>query len=357
MADDIYQILGSVIDLWELPTRGDNEYVDTTEFWLDRKKNTVKVSSRKIAPDERSAWFDERTQGEGDKTKSLLARFVWVEANAPEHHISLALSVQQHVVQKFGLTLAHHYFKSNLSGVNAFPRVAKSHADRRSYAFCFGPKRAAIWSQTVPKDATSEPFIEGIFFLQAMPRGRTWTDGMPGGSAAQFQKLIERAPWAPEVVRSSAFPAYLNALVFSKEITQTVAERSAQIRSIESRTGFHEYQGRGEPFEPDEILHEVSARASGISTKLASVTRKAQMTEKLLDFIDQMVEEDHYHFESQRPDSQPPRGPGKHLLTKNVSVLKQRLEMQAAETAYALKRVQTQSTVVSNSAACWRNGH
>lgn len=348
MADDVYKILGSVIDLWKLPTTGDNEYVDTTEFWLSHATNKVKVSSRRIAPEERVAWLDERTQGAGENAKSLLARFVWVEASDADNSISLSQSVQHDILEKFGLTVAHHYFKSTLSGINALPRVSEPRADRRSYAFCFGPKRAAIWSQTIRKDVAAEPVTEGFLFLRALPKSTASEDNMKGGTALQFQKLIQSAPWSPDVCRSSAFPAYLNALVLSKEITQTVAERGSQIRNIENQTGFHEYQGRDAPFENVE-LHEESARASGISTKLASVTRKATMVEKLLDFVDRMVEEDKTHLRTiVLPDgSSPPTETHGQLLRSNVAVLRQRLEMQAAETEYAQNRVQTQINVVS----------
>lgn len=322
MAEDIYQVLGHAIDLWKIPTHGDNDQVEATEFWLRHSTNKVKVSTRQVSPQQRMAWLNERVQGEGDGKMSLLARFIWVEANAGTNTVSLSESVQQHILHKFGLNLAYSYFKSFYSGVYALPRVSESHLDRRPYAFCFGPKRAGIWSHTIRNDVRSEPVSEGLLFLQSSSK-KQGEDRMKGGTALQFQALIEKAPWNPDIVRSPTFPAYLNALVLSKEISMTLADIGIKVRAIEGRTGYHVYQNRNEGPSPLE-LGKLSAEASGYATKLASVTRKGKMVEKLLDFIVKMAEEDEAYLRSRGRDAaDPPTGDG-HLLRNNLEVLRER---------------------------------
>ena len=350
---DFYMTVGAD-DIWQLPSHSDVHSIEATEIWLQPSEDKVNVKTRIIGPDEesRDAWLNQRTKGVGEDAQSLLGRFVWLVADSNDMTISLSQPVQDILLKKFGLKLAYNYFRSFASGVTALPRVSTPDFDRRAYAFCYGPKIAAIWSHTMFKGERSGLCVtEGLIFLRAPPK-----QAKPGGDPSkknrnplkELQGFLQKIPLSPAVCRSSAFPAYLFSLLLSREISQTQVGIAEKMRYIEGQTGFHDFESRTKPPHQSE-LGPLSAKAGGFATKLAGVERKRHMVEKLLDFISRHVDEDakHGHKIGLRAEDPGAETAEEHPLKFNAEVLRERLEMLAMDTAYTMKRVQIQIEAVS----------
>jgi hypothetical protein len=345
--EDVYRTLGGAVDLWDLPNSIDNDGFDATEFWLHHRSDKVEVKHRFVTPAERDAWLTTRfiaspTPGHD---QSLLARFVWLVADSETRSVNLSDTSQKVLRKHFCLTLAHGFFKTFITGVTAFPRVAKPTEDRRAYAFCYGPKLAAIWSHARFAGATAaaEGITEGIIYARADPKNNIQQDQKP-----MLQTFLSMITINPHLARSSTFPVYLFSLLLGQQIDETQSEIRKAIRAVETRTGFHTFQSRKEMPNPAELMS-LSATTSGHATKLAAVDRKSQMIDRLLKFIVTMVDEDEKHA----ADKNIPI-PGAttelnqfSLLRHNVDVLKERLAMQSLDTQYTLTRVQIQIEAVS----------
>lgn len=353
--EDIYYTLGELVDLWKLPTSSgfESESVVATEFWLQKATNTIKVKTRKIGPEARERWLDERTKGSGEDEQSLLVRFVWLVADNNRNEITLSQSIRHILLERFGLRLAGEYFKTLSSGVADLPPVSKPEFDQRAYTFSYGPKIAAIWSHSIFKGSSAgESVTEGLIFTRGRsedPSKNSKQKSKPGKDPLQeLQGFLQRAPWKPELCRSSAFPAYLFSIMLSRQMTETQTEIAGSIRQVESRTGHHKYANRED--HDENHLGKLSASTSGYASKLASVMRKGQVVQKLLDFIKKTVNEEaalEERYGTHSGDGEPNFGTGS-LLKANVEVLQDRLEMQRVEVEHTLKRVEIQIEAVGS---------
>jgi hypothetical protein len=262
------------------------------------------------------------------------------------------------LLERFGLGLGDRYFKTFYSGVTGLPRVSGPELDQRTYAFFYAPKIAATWSHSVSKGSPDgESITEGLIFTRAplrRTRSMLWRQEMKKKiekkkkrSLKQVQRFLEAVPWNANACRSPTFPAYLFSLMLSREMNDTQAAITRSIQQIESRTGYHEFVNRDEIGDSNGLA-ELSARASGHAIKLASVKRKGQVVEKLLDCITEAVDEETAYQNGVAPPSVGGWDSrlGGDMLKDNAGVLRKRLEMRRIEVEYTLKRVEIQIQAV-----------
>lgn len=348
--EDIYRTLSHSVDLWKLPPASDNEAFEATEFWLHHVSNKVKVKTVLVSPNDRECWLKEYAKGTDDKPESLLARFVWLVADRDENRVNLSENAQNILLKAFGLGLAREYFKTFVTGVAALPPVSRPEIEQRSYAFAYGPKMGAIWSHSQFKNPSiREGITQGLIFTSKMQKKSKQTNFQETEQKQDtLQELLQGIPCNPRICRSPSFPAYLFGLLLSLQIDSKQRSILEQVQKVESATGYHEFESRRlTKLARDLELPTLSVITSGHATKLASITRKHKMIERLLEFITKTVNES--------PGPENPSGvqkldfavDGNALLKANVDVLQQRLAMQLMDREYILTRVGIQMDAVS----------
>jgi hypothetical protein len=163
--------------------------------------------------------------------------------------------------------------------------------------------------------------------------------------------------WSVNVYRNPIFPSLLVALVMGVQIDATTRAIKAEIRGVETRTGYHNFASRGGDKGSKADLQDLLAKTSGSASKLASTSRKSMVVEKLLSFM-QNVQGSCITAskEELRRDAAPDGNTtedvrqsllGYSLFKNHISVLQDRLEMQNTDIEYTLKRVHVQSDAVS----------
>uniref|UniRef100_A0A8H7NF59 Uncharacterized protein n=1 Tax=Bionectria ochroleuca TaxID=29856 RepID=A0A8H7NF59_BIOOC len=319
---------------WDLQHSPNEETFKATQFWLDQTSKAVGVEIQTVQPAQRDAWLKRRTD---DKGRTLIARYVWLSATGPnKNEINLTKAVQNTLCEQFGLRTAYKYFHTFVSGVASLPRESTPEFERQAFAFCFGPKLAAIWSHRLSKTSTDD-ITEGIIFTQ--------------GDAVQqtYLEFISKIPWNHGICLSSAFLAYLFSMVLCSEIDSLQKKILQGVKEIEGETGFHGFAERKKKLEQGrslatEAMVEMSAMASGFTTKLAGTGRKTDMIEQLLELMLKRASEDRANRERlasgrKAKEDEPDGGP---ILEAHVEVMRQRMKMQSSETKYIQERVQIQ---------------
>ncbi|CAH0018439.1 unnamed protein product [Clonostachys rhizophaga] len=319
---------------WDLQHSPNEETFKATQFWLDQTSKAVEVEIQTVEPAQRDAWLKRRTD---DKGRTLIARYVWLSATGPnKNEINLTKVVQNTLCEQFGLKTAYKYFHTFVSGVASLPRESTPEFERQAFAFCFGPKLAAIWSHRLSKTSTDD-ITEGIIFTQ--------------GDAVQqtYLRFISKIPWNHGICLSSAFLAYLFSMVLCSEIDTLQKTILQGVKEIEGETGFHGFAERKKKLEQGrslatEAMVEMSAKASGFTTKLAGTGRKSDMIEQLLELMLKRASEDRANRERlasgrKAKDKEPNGAP---ILRAHVEVMRQRMKMQSSETKYIQERVQIQ---------------
>ncbi|CAG9992628.1 unnamed protein product [Clonostachys byssicola] len=319
---------------WDLQHSPNEETFKATQFWLDQTSKAVRVEIQTVEPAQRDAWLERRTDDEG---RTLIARYVWLSATGPnKNEINLTKAVQSTLCERFGLRTAYKYFHTFVSGVASLPRETTPEFERQAFAFCFGPKLAAIWSHRLSRTSTDD-ITEGIIFTQ--------------GDAVQqkYLQYISKIPWNHGICLSSAFLAYLFSMVLCSEIDALQKKILQDVKEIEGETGFHGFAERKKKLEQGrslatEAMVEMSAKASGFTTKLAGTGRKSDMIEQLLELMLKRASEDRANRERlasgrKATEDEPDGGP---ILDAHVEVMRQRMKMQGSETKYIQERVQIQ---------------
>jgi hypothetical protein len=336
---------------WDLQHSPNEETFKATQFWLDQTSKAVGVEIQTVQPAQRDAWLKRRTD---DKGRTLIARYVWLSATGPnKNEINLTKAVQNTLCEQFGLRTAYKYFHTFVSGVASLPRESTPEFERQAFAFCFGPKLAAIWSHRLSKTSTDD-ITEGIIFTQGDVVQQTYLE------------FISKIPWNHGICLSSAFLAYLFSMVLCSEIDTLQKNILQGVKEIEGETGFHGFAERKKKLEQGrslatEAMVEMSAMASGFTTKLAGTGRKTDMIEQLLELMLKRASEDRANRERlasgrTAKEDEPDGGP---ILEAHVEVMRQRMKMQSSETKYIQERVQIQISAVSDGAVfssflCWR---
>ena len=147
-----------------------------------------------------------------------------------------------------------------------------------------------------------------------------------------LKELLE-CTFIQKLAHSSVAPALMCAILFSKENDAALEKVKSLVRSVEVRTGHHEWKARAEPPAQGD-LQSISAQMSGCESRLASITRKSRFAAQVHQFI-LCRGEDHQDAEEQE------------LITSTVRTLQQRAEMQEIDMEFVRNRVRTQKDAVS----------
>lgn len=321
--EEIYQNL-SVINLWGAFAFADSKSVEVTEIWRQNASGKVHVKHRVLSDLDVPSWLAQDTQGYGDESRSLVARYAWLDVDTKEKLIKVSETTKRRLLGNFGLELADGYARSYLSGATAFPATE----NRRTFAFCNVPKLVALWSHRRPGPSSigSSTISEGVIFAQEKEKMR-------------FKMCLSGA-WDLELHSHPMFPALMCSLLLSAQIGETSGDITLELQKVEKRTGYHYFKNRHEPAAQEE-LGALSAKTSGYATKLASMVRKSKTVENLLGFISRMTDRDPL----EKAEASEPRGT--MLMKNHAEVLRERLAMQSLDTDYTLKRVQIQVDAVS----------
>lgn len=388
--DEVYQKLSiDQLKLWpvtDCDTTCTN-VLEVTDFWQHASGEVDKPKSRNVSlrEPELSKWLSEETRGSGpDKTKSLVLRLLWIEVDkynvgekgesemnddlekkipeAKSHRSMLELfkkkgktqmeeaeetkdetdsskvlvhlptEARKKILKKFGLGLAYEYVMTCVAGTTSFPSKSKPDAIQQSYAFCYYPKLAAIWSHhRFRPPALRESATYGLILAGKSQRLR-------------LQTMLERLAWQPVLLTHAMFPAFIFSFLLSSEVSRTREDMKPFIQQVEMRTRHTDY--KSQTGLSDKLAHtklgKLSAKMSGLAVRLAGVERKSKTVETLLEFILKRVDA------AATVTGQLERNGDADALLKNyVSVLHERLSMQILDTTYTMKRVQIQIDAVS----------
>lgn len=253
--------------------------------------------------------------------------------------IRLPESVHSDLIKTLGLDLANAYLGTTVTNVSAFPPTSVLGAGSECYAYAFShaPKLAAIWSQVryTDEEARNNPVpIRGIVYITDTKGDKDMTPKM------LFVKLLQ-STWRADLYSNSMAPALLLAMQLGFEIDITQRRIKGSVSDIESKTGYHTFNSRVATSSKQLELGELAVRASGSATKLASVERKSASMKKVLEFISSQLDKDGVQEEGSG------RYVSQQLLRHHVGVLQERLEMQALDTRYIMKRADIQIDAVS----------
>lgn len=344
--EEIYQKLSHKhFHLWVEETFDKNETCEVTELWLHHDSNTIVPKDNTVLVTGLMSWLDTATRGVGSEAHTLVARFIWITIDGTK--LSLSKSIQKLLISRFGLTTANAYSRSCVTGINAFPPTpptAAWPAEHRAYSLSYAPKLAAIWSHSRFRPPMAQQSVTDCIMFACLNQKK------------QLRGYLNQAPWRPEISSLAMFPAFMISIMLGSEINQTQEDIKKELRVVENRTGFHNFQSRakkavavktegssseldGSELEAEE-LGEVSAKTSGYASKLASAVRKSKTLEKLLVFTVRLLDEE----SGKSPSGQT----GRDQLKSHVAVLKERLEFQMLDADYTSKRIQIQIDAVSN---------
>lgn len=304
---------------------------DVTELWRSDTTGVVRAVDTLVKVPGVATWLAEETRNTSIGTESLVLRLVWTNLDFGKKTVGLPKDALKAILAKFGLELAHGYFLSCVTGINAFPKTVEPNVEKQAHAFCYAPKIASIWSHTNFKDPSS-------------PRQST-TCGivLAGDKQRDVLKKLLHSKWQPNLSAHVMFPAFLYTFMLSAEIEMTLAGMKSRIQEVETRTGYQSFETKRKGAASG-LLGELSAEMSGFASRLASVERKSMTLEKLMAFVLNQLGTPGQAATPANPDPAPG---GDSLIRNHTSVLQQRLTMQVLDKTYTLKRVQIQIEAVS----------
>ncbi|UNI20825.1 hypothetical protein JDV02_006877 [Purpureocillium takamizusanense] len=332
--EDVFQNL-SFLDQWNYKSTDDSSF-KVAELWLQKTSGKISVKSQTVEAGGINRWLSQRTRGLGDQEESVILRVIWAEISVLDKTINISEAVQDELLGKLGLKVAHGYSRSLISGVTAFPpRSSNPALDSRAYSICYVPKLAALWSHTRSITPDGPPPITNcIMFVQRDEK-------------AGLQQCLNMS-WDLNICRNPMFPAFALALLLGTQIDKSNGDIKVQIRKIEKRTGYSTFTSRQADKPAEEELGELSAQTSGSAAKLASTMRKTKSLERVLDWILKMLAEEEsrmQQIQTQRGgilDAEQSTQEGSDLLKSHVDILRERSKNQFLDTEYTLKRTEVQ---------------
>ena len=306
--------------------------LEYTELWRQHPSGNVQCHSDGISVGEVPTWLDKVTRNNNGVQESLMMRIVWTEFNFDQFYLGLPVKTKDELVNKFDLGMAYGYLPSTITGVNAFPKSTKPGAEHETFAFCYLPKLAAIWSHhrfTGP--SARQPITYGLILADEPQR--------------KFLQKQLKSKWNATLSQHPMFLAFLFSFMFDLECLKTVNGLKERIRSVETETWSNRSDDstlkRAALGELEDFFIDMGNAAS----KLASVDRKSKSLEGLLDFIMKQVGE--AKPIAQQPSTANGQVTGDDLIRNHVSVLRNRHVQQGLDTQFTLKRVQVQMEAVS----------
>lgn len=325
--DDIYEKISIFNSVFESKC-SESDFFEVTELWRQESTGVITEFSGPVFATNLSTWLAEESRITADgQHQSLVLRLVWAKASVSNRVISLSLSepMKTKLLDTFGLNLAFNYFSTSINGIDEFPRHQGPIADQQSYAFCYMPKLAAIWSHKK-------------FRPPSVRAGATYGIVLAEDSQQKNLKKLLKSSWHASLPGHAMYPAFLFSFLLGTEIDRTQAGLKPRIHEVELRTGYYVFKTKRPEKAATGQLGQLSAEMSGSATKLASVQRKGCTLDTLMEFVMDALKAE----EKQSSPSE-----GDVLLKHHIGVLQQRLKMQMLDTEYTLKRVHIQIEAVS----------
>ncbi|KAL6892477.1 hypothetical protein HDV57DRAFT_183028 [Trichoderma longibrachiatum] len=320
--EEIYQKL-SVVNLWQGFSNSDDTSFQVIEARHQHASGKISINRKLVYLKELDNWLAEGTEDDGDTSQSLVLRLALVGCDIKRKLLKLSKEVLDPLLEEFNLELAYTYSQSCITNVSAIPSRGK-----QTYSFCYMPKLVAVWSQkdfvgTTPTNGVRPPLTQGLILVEENNKG--------------FLSDTLCSPWDALLYRSPMFPALLFSMILSMQVHFEEAKIKVKLREIEERTGQDRVAERKHESTTESYI-KLAAQVDRHAVKLASVSRKSKMAEKTLSFI----------LENSAPkvdagpslESEPARSG--ELLRSHVSLLQDRLSMQAVDIEYTLRRVQLQ---------------
>ncbi|KAH6609552.1 hypothetical protein Trco_002898 [Trichoderma cornu-damae] len=326
--EEIYRNLSSV-NLWQGLEHSDETSFGVIEAWLSRtpEKQTISITRSVICFKELHCWLAEDAKDDGDQKQSLVLRLALIGCDLQDKKLKLSKQVLDPLLDEFNLQLAYTYSQSCITNVSAIPSDGC-----QTYSFCYMPKLVAIWSQ---KRLSTRSLADGAYLTQ----GLLFVDEPKKESL--FGELC--SPWNALLYQSPMFPAFILSIFLSKQIHGDEAKIKSKIREIEKRTG--QDKANVHKREDTDSYIKLAVQVDRHAVKLASVSRRSKMAEKTLAFILDKTAD---------PDGCATAAPvvaasaeARQLLRSHVSLLQDRLAMQAVDIEFTLKRVQLQISTLA----------
>lgn len=369
--EDVYRKLGVAVKLWQIEEAPNaSSSIEVTEGWYNHEKGRVNVQHRTVEPSELEEWLEQTTKQSNSGTKTLVMRLVWVKVDPGKKQLNMSNSTREMLLGAFGLGLAYDYFQSYVTGITKLPREMTSHGPRDAFAFSYAPKLAAIWSAThLPPPFRCRTLTQGLVLIPSPtpdpkpeeykpeildPKEKEAKEEKPEKSVNQILRETLGSGWDAEVLCNPVFPAYLIALLLGIQIDLTQQSIKKKVQGLERRTGYHDFKTTREETATG-LKQELSAKASGWATKLASVERKSKTVDQLLTMVSNEigVQKEELGIDAENSNRHPPEvrntalTKAMDLLRSNVAVLRYRHDMQVLDTQYIEKRVEIQIQAVS----------
>lgn len=310
-------------------------HLETTELWVQQSTGNIKPCSERIEVSRVSEWLEEETRERKGEQEVLMLRLIWVNFNSATFCLGLPKSTKDELVTKFQLEKAYDYLPSTITGINAFPETKTSGSDYETFAFCYLPKLAAIWSHKRSSSSpTRRPVTYGLLLADDKQKG--------------FLQNALKSKWHPDLSEHPMFLAFLFSFMFDLECLKTVNDMKERIRPVEMETWSNRSDDSTLKRAALGELEDAFIDMGNAASKLASVDRKSKSLEGLLNFIMEQVGEAPPTPEGSQ-QTLPARGKsnGDDLIRHHVSVLRGRHGQQGLDTNFTLKRVQVQMGAVS----------
>jgi hypothetical protein len=345
MEEAFQTIAQASVSWWDFKNSLSRHAIEASDFWLDRVHDTISVEPVTIEPGMRDTWFDKKINHLGH---SLVGRFVWLSVDSISFEVNLSKPVQDAILKRFGLEGAYQYLPSMLSDVTELGQTSTQPlADQQTFAFCYGPKIAAIWSHRANEQSTDPAITQAVLFTRAVRGGNPKIKSDPLELQKKYQALLRKLRWNPSVLCTPLYPAYALSLVLHYDIGIKHKEVETQIRKMEADTGFHGFRDRHADLSLSKQaaieVHELVGETSDYAGRIASTTRKSKMLELLLDFLREAVDKGRGNNASTGATH---RSDGFSLIQRHVEVMQHRLGMLDTELAYIEKRIQIQKDMV-----------
>lgn len=329
--DEIYEKLSSSVNLWQgLQYLDEVSSFEAIEVWRNGS-GEVSISLREVHSKELYDWLDETTRDDGDNKQSLVMRLALIGCDPKGKQLKLSQKVLDPLLDEFDLRLAYRYSRSCITNVSAIP-----YNGCQTYSFCYMPKLAAIWSHKRfdATDPTDQSYLtRGLIFIEESKKDA-------------FSNMF-CSPWNAILYQSPMFPAFFLSIILSMEIHQEEANIKTKIRDVEAKTG-HDRVSLNKHEEGTTLSYiRLAIQVDRHAVKLAGVSRKSKMAERTLSFILKNISEQDSAAAAAAAPAGAASAETRQLLGSHVSLLQDRLAMQAVDIEFTLKRVQLQINTVS----------
>ncbi|KAL6863956.1 hypothetical protein J3F83DRAFT_180142 [Trichoderma novae-zelandiae] len=320
--EEIYQKLG-VVNLWEGFSNSDDTSFQVIEARHQHASGKISINRKLVYLKELDSWLAEGTEDAGDTSQSLVLRLALIGCDIKRRLLKLSKEVLDPLLEEFNLELAYTYSQSCITNVSAIPSKGQ-----QTYSFCYMPKLVAVWSQKgfARKSGTDRerpPLTQGLILVEESNKG--------------FLSDTLCSPWDALLYRSPMFPALLFSMILSMQVHFEEAKIKVKLREIEERTGQDRVAVRKHEATTESYI-KLAAQVDRHAVKLASVSRKSKMAGKTLSFILENTSGVGFWPSFGTAALANPS----ELLRSHVSLLQDRLSMQAVDIEYTLRRVQLQ---------------